>query len=60
MENKKPFLKGKTPYDAIDELSHTNSASATDCTGLILRPAENEDELQAYADIYDFGPIDKN
>ena len=57
MKNKKPYLKGKTPYDVIDELEHSNAASSMDCTGLMLTPAENEDELESYADIYDFGPM---
>lgn len=56
-KNKKPFLKGKTPYDIIDEVDYSNAASSTECTGLMSVPAENDDELEAYADIFDFGPM---
>jgi len=32
----------------------TNSASATECTGLIKTPPQNEDELENYNDVYNF------
>ena len=38
------------PYDKF------NVSSSTECTGLITVPPENEDELENYMDIYDFGP----
>lgn len=34
----------------------SNSASAADCTGLIYKPVEREDELLAYDEVYDFLP----
>ena len=30
--------------------------SSNECTGLITVPPENEDELENYMEIYDFGP----
>ncbi len=57
-KNKKPYSpKYKTPYDALDDEHYPNAASGMECTGLIMQPAQNEDELQAYQDIYDFGPM---
>lgn len=38
-------------YDYI-----ANSASATECTGLIARGAVDEAELESYADIYMYPP----
>lgn len=34
----------------------SNSASSSDCTGLLHKPAENEEELEAYEEVYDFLP----
>lgn len=34
----------------------SNSASASDCTGLIYKPVKKEDELLAYDEVYDFLP----
>ena len=36
-----------------------SSFSSTECTGLITVPPENDDELENYKDIYNFGPPDK-
>lgn len=55
-KNKKPYPKAKTPYDILDDEHYANAASSMECTGLIMQPAQNEDELESYADIYDFGP----
>lgn len=33
-----------------------NVSSSTECTGLITVPPENDDELENYMDVYDFGP----
>lgn len=57
MEEKKPYIKGKTPYDILDDEHYPNAAASGECTGLILQPAQNEDELESYQDIYDFGPM---
>ncbi len=56
-EKDKPYIKGKTPYDILDDEHYPNAASSMECTGLIMRPAQNEDELESYADIYEFGPM---
>lgn len=56
-KDSKPFIKGKTPYDALDDDHYANAACISECTGLIARPAQNEDELESYCDIYDFGPM---
>ena len=40
--------------DMFDQLSDINPvASAMDCTGLIQTPPLSEDELEAYAELYD-------
>ena len=36
----------------IDYLS--NSASTMECTGLLHRPVENEEEKEAYAEVYHY------
>ncbi len=51
MNEKRPFFKDEKP-DKFDALK---VCSATECTGLITVPPENEDELENYMDIYDFG-----
>ncbi|MBQ4527880.1 MAG: hypothetical protein II998_07395 [Clostridia bacterium] len=40
----------------IDKFELKNVGSANECTGLITVPAEDENELENYMDIYDFGP----
>ena len=52
MKKEKPYLKDEE-YDKFD---HLKVSSASDCTGLITVPPENEDELENYADLYDYGP----
>ena len=52
----KPFKKNKTETNELyDKFS---GYSSTECTGLITVPPENEDELENYKDIYDFGTPD--
>lgn len=43
------------PYDHLDEL-RADACSSTECTGLILTPTETDEELEAYMEVYDFGP----
>ena len=40
-----------------DKFDIKRCASSNDCTGLITVPPGNEDELENYHDVYDFGPI---
>jgi len=53
----KPIKKSKNENEELfDQFA---SHSSTECTGLITVPPENEDELENYKDIYNFGPPDK-
>ena len=54
MKDKKPKFRHEK-YDKFDNL---NTCSSTECTGLITVPPRDEDELENYMDIYDFGPSD--
>ena len=47
--------KNHKPYDHLDDL-RVDACSTTECTGLILTPAETAEELEAYMEVYDFGP----
>lgn len=38
-----------------EQFKLSNAGSATECTGLITVPPENEDELENYSRVYDFG-----
>lgn len=44
------------PIAPEDEEDFTPSASMYDCTGLIPREPQSEDELDAYMDIYPYLP----
>ena len=53
--------KKKKENDAVpiweqDLLDTCKAASATDCTGLIQISPIDENEIEAYKDVYDFGP----
>lgn len=39
-----------------DMFENLDTCSFAECTGLITVPPEDEDELENYMDIYDFGP----
>ena len=39
-----------------DLLDTCKAASATDCTGLIQISPIDENEIESYKDVYDFGP----
>lgn len=54
-ENKRPL---KSPVDNGADLDLDCCASSMDCTGLIQTPPENDEALESYRDIYDFGPPD--
>lgn len=43
------------PYDHLED-TMANACSATECTGLIMQPSSLEEELEAYMEVYDFGP----
>ena len=47
--------KTRKPYDHLEDV-HTNSGSATECTGLITRTNLTDEEFRSYYDLYDFGP----
>ena len=51
MKKKKGTMRAdKAEYDKF------NTVSATECTGLITVPPEDEYELENYMDLCDFGP----
>lgn len=50
-------MKKKTNREIIDDYDYlSNAASSMDCTGLIPSLPENEDEIEAYNEIYQFLP----
>ena len=52
MNNKKPSKVDEFQFE-FDILNKTNAvASATECTGLMMRPPQNEAEADSYTDIY--------
>lgn len=52
MNDKKPSKVNEFQFE-FDILNKTNSvASATECTGLMMRPPQNEEEADSYTDIY--------
>lgn len=50
-DNEKKVLPDESNNDEMPDISST--ASATECTGLMPTPPENEDELEAYQQLYD-------
>lgn len=54
--SKAPILGPAERTDSNGEpvFNLTNSASSTECTGLIKTPPQNEDELENYNDVYNF------
>ncbi len=42
--------------EKFDKFDMKNIASASECTGLIRQIPLNEDEFEAYHDIFDYGP----
>lgn len=52
MKKKKPVFRDEK-YDKFDM---PNACSSTECTGLITVPPEDEDQLENYMNVYDFGP----
>lgn len=52
MNNKKPSKINDFEFE-FDILNKTNAvASATECTGLMQRPPQDESEADSYTDIY--------
>lgn len=58
-QKRKPFEE--KPYDHLEDIG-TNACSSTECTGLIPQLPATEEELEAYMEVYDFGPpiVEKN
>lgn len=48
----------KTPTQTADDFfdDFTTASSATDCTGLIQIPPQNEAEHDSYMDVYQYQP----
>ena len=46
------------PKDKDREFEEFESVSATECTGLMSRPPENEFERESYFDVMTFSPKD--
>ena len=42
--------------DEYAKFNLSNACSPSECTGLITVPAEDEQQLENFMDIYDFGP----
>ncbi len=56
-EKKKEVLKGPAERETQEGepvFSLTNAATVMECTGLIQVPPETEEELENYADVYNF------
>ncbi|MBQ2696050.1 MAG: hypothetical protein IJF61_01970 [Clostridia bacterium] len=53
MKQKKPKKKVEIERE-YDHLDLGNAASATECTGLIMRPPATDEELESYLSIADF------
>lgn len=51
-------MKKPSPDD-FDKFDFSHVCSSTDCTGLITVPPVDEDELENYMEMYDFGPSEK-
>ena len=50
---KEPLPKNKKEYNFFDEYDALSGVvSATECTGLMYRPAGDEDEAESYNEIY--------
>lgn len=54
MSNKEKGNYGE--FAADEDLDDLNSCSATDCTGVVTRAPQSDEELEAFKDIYDFEP----
>ena len=48
------------PENSYDKFDRANACSSTECTGLITVPPSDDDELENYHDVYDFGPMSKD
>lgn len=49
----------KTDYHEYEfgvQLDNLNACSTTDCTGLMWRAPQNDEEVESYQEIYDFEP----
>ena len=43
-------------YDKFDKFDNCRVGSATDCTGLITVPPQDDSQMESYMNLYDFGP----
>lgn len=50
----------KDKYNIDSDADYLEAASATDCTGLIPRQVQSEDELDSYKNICKFSPTQIN
>ncbi|MBR5506615.1 MAG: hypothetical protein IKV88_01040 [Clostridia bacterium] len=46
----------KRPPEKGDKFDFSPVCSTTECTGLITVPPVDEEELENYRDLYDYGP----
>ena len=46
----------KRPLEKEEMFDFSPVCSSTECTGLITVPPVDEEELENYMDLYDFGP----
>ncbi len=57
MNNKKIIGPAERDFkEDKNAFSLTNAASATECTGLIMQPPQNDDEEENYEKIYSYYP----
>lgn len=56
---KEKMNSNQNKINKFDKFDLTNAGSVNECTGLITVPAQNEDELENYKHVYDFGPPSK-
>ena len=45
--------KNNKNYPTPDDITITNVASSTDCTGLFQDPPYDEDQIESYSELYD-------
>jgi len=43
-------------FDEYDKFDFSRVGSATDCTGLITVPPQDDGQMESYMNLYDFGP----
>lgn len=43
-------------YEFGEQIDNLNACSTTDCTGVMWRAPQNDDERESYKNVYDFEP----